>query len=201
MIKPEQLKAIFPQCRDPGMWCKVLPPACKDFGIDTLPEFAEFIAQVGHESNQLNTLKENLSYSGRRLMQIWPKRFPTIEYANTFAFQPDKIANKVYANRLGNGDEESGDGFKYRGRGLIQITGRTNYEACGKGLKQMLLTFPQKLEDPVYAARSAAWYWSAKKLNEVIGDTEHDTRMVNGGLHGLEEREAFYAKAKEVLGV
>lgn len=201
MITSKQLKDIFPSCRDPAMWSRVLPPAAKEFGIDTPAKLAEWLAQLGVESGQLNTLKENLSYSVRGLMATWPKRFPSPEVASKYARQPEKIANLVYANRLGNGPPESGEGFKYRGRGLIQVTGKSNYAACGAALSLPLLSYPQKLEDPIHAARSAAWYWQARDLDEVIGDVEHDRRVVNGGTHGLAECQAFYAKAKEVLGV
>ena len=202
MISAAQLKQIFPQCRDPGMWARILLPAAKEFGIADNPgEFEEWLVQIGHESAHLNRLVENLNYSARGLMATWPKWFPDLETATKYARQPDKIANYVYAGRMGNMEPGSGDGYRYRGRGLIQITGRTNYEACGKGIGQPLLSFPQKLEDPIQAARSAAWYWRSRNLDAVVGDIEADTKAVNGGLTGIEDRKALYTKAKEVLGV
>lgn len=202
MITAAQIKQIFPKCRDPGMWARILLPAAKEFGIADNPgEFAEWIAQIGHESDGLNRLVENLNYSARGLMTTWPKRFPDLQIATKYARQPDKIANYVYAGRLGNGEPGSGDGYRYRGRGLIQITGKANYEACGKAISLPLVSFPQKLEDPIQAARSAAWYWRSRGLDAVVGDTEADTKAVNGGLTGLDERKALFDKAKEVLGV
>lgn len=201
MLTSQQIREIFPKCVDPQMWERVLNPALKEFGLDTNAEIAEFLAQVGHESMSLNRLVENLNYSSRRLMEVWPKRFPTIEFAAQYGRIPVKIANRVYANRLGNGDEASGDGFKYRGRGLIQITGKANYAACGQGISVPLEMFPQKLEDPIHAARSACWFWQTKKLDAAIGDIEHDTRVINGGLIGIEDRAAIYERAKQVLGV
>ena len=153
------------------------------------------------ERQEPRRLVENLNYSARGLMATWPKWFPDLETATKYARQPDKIANYVYAGRMGNMEPGSGDGYRYRGRGLIQITGRTNYEACGKGIGQPLLSFPQKLEDPIQAARSAAWYWRSRNLDAVVGDIEADTKAVNGGLTGIEDRKALYTKAKEVLGV
>jgi putative chitinase len=199
MVTPAQLKEILPLCRDSAMWCRALALAFAEFGIDGPAEEAEFIAQTGHESMQYNRLTENLNYSARGLMSTWPKRFTSLEFANTYARVPEKIANRVYADRLGNGDEKSGDGYRYRGRGLIQITGKDNYKRCGDALKLNLVVFPHKLEDPVQAARSAAWYWRERNLDAVTGDIEADTKKINGGLNGLEDREAIYERAKRVL--
>lgn len=200
MINASQLKAIFPQCRDAGMWSTILPSVIREFQLDDPVELAEWLAQCGHESAQFTRLTENLSYSARALMATWPKRFPDLQIATKYARQPDRIANYVYANRMGNGEVGSGDGFRYRGRGLFQITGRDNYRQCGEALNLMLLTFPQKLEDPINAARSAGWYWRARMKNHTPGDVEHSTKIINGGLNGLSERQAFFNTAMQVLG-
>lgn len=199
MVSAAQLKEIFPKMQDPSLWARVLAPACNEFSIEGAGEMAEFLAQCGHESASFNRLTENLNYSGRGLMETWPKRFPSIEFSAQYARQPIKIANRVYASRLGNGDEASGDGFRFRGRGLIQITGRANYAACGQALNVPLEMFPQKLEDPINAARSAAWFWHSRNLDLFIGDIEHDTKVINGGLTGLVDRKEIYERAKLVL--
>ena len=180
------------------MWSLILPAVVQEFNLTDPTEFAEWLAQCGHESAHLTRITENLSYSPRALMATWPKRFPDLQIAAKYGRQPDKIANYVYANRMGNGDVGSGDGYRFRGRGLLQITGRDNYAACGKALKLLLLTFPQKLEDPINAARSAGWFWRARVRDHTPGDVAHSTRIINGGTNGLEERRALFDKVMEV---
>lgn len=199
MITGPQLKSIFPQCRDFSLWATILPPVMKEFNILDPVEQAEWLAQCGHESAQFGRLTENLNYSPRALMATWPKRFPDLQIAAKYARQPERIANYVYANRMGNGEFGSGDGYRYRGRGLLQITGKENYGTCGVALNLPLLTFPQKLEDPINAARSAGWYWRTRVKNHTPGDIVHSTKIINGGLNGLAERQAFLDKAVQVL--
>jgi len=147
-------------------------------------------------------LEENLHYSATRLMAVWPSRFPNIAVANQYANNPEKIANYVYAGRLGNGDEESGDGWRYHGRGLIQLTGKDNYANCGSGLGVDLLSNPNMLIDPKYAALSAGWFWNKKGLNALADAQDLDTmtKRINGGLLGLDDRKAKIAKALSILG-
>ena len=161
-----------------------------------------------HESGQLTRLAENLNYSAKRLMQVWPNRFPALEKAQQYERNPEKLANYVYAKRLGNGDETSGDGWRYRGRGLIQLTGRGNYRAAAQGIGQPLEGQPELLEQPGPAALSAAWFWKSHGLNELADDRNDDndtedfrtvTKRINGGTVGLKERMAFWEKAKAVL--
>lgn len=201
-MTPMQLKAVFPACKDVSRWTDILATTAPDFGIDTETRFAMWVAQCGHESAQLNVLRENLSYSGRGLMHTWPSRFPTEEFANLFARQPQKLANYVYANRLGNGDDKSNDGWNYRGGGVIQLTGRAQYRVAGEALKLDLEARPSRIEQPTIAAKVAAWYWQSHGLNELAdkGDFDRITETINGpGKLGLEERRAFYNKLRNIL--
>lgn len=164
------------------------------FEINTPERVAMFLAQVGHESAGLSAVVENLNYSVAGLRSTFPKYFPTNEIAETYARNPMRIANRVYANRLGNGPETSGDGWKFRGRGLIQITGRDNYARIAKDLDIDCINHPEILESPLYAALSAGQYWEWRGLNN-ISDVQTVTRKINGGLNGLYDRTARYQKA------
>jgi putative chitinase len=190
-------------CRDTATWAKHLALA-EPFGVNTSARWAAFIAQVGHESAQLTRLVENLSYSVRGLMATWPTRFPTTASTNTYARNPERLANFVYGKRLGNGPMETGDGWRYRGRGLIQVTGRANYAKAGEGLGLDLLERPALLELPDHATRSAAYFWQSNGMNELADEgTEKAfkeiTRRINGGFNGYEDRASLWAKAKVVL--
>jgi putative chitinase len=135
------------------------------------------------------------------LCKVWPKRFPTIEDAEPYHKQPQKIANKVYASRMGNGDEGSGEGWKYRGRGLIQLTGKDNYRACGEALGVDLLENPDLVATPQYAALSAGWFWDKNRLNAYAdkNDMQGLTKKINGGTHGIEDRVARTQLALDTL--
>ena len=171
--------------------------ACKAYDITTPKRVAGFLSQIGHESGGLAMLEENLNYKAETLMRVWPKRFPTLEFAQQFARNPQKIANSVYANRMGNGDEASGEGWKYRGRGLKQLTGKDNYTAFSKAIGTDFVADPDLLLQPVNAALSAGWFWSANNLNALAdnGDVPGMTKRINGCTIGLEQRQALYAKA------
>ncbi|AUN95395.1 glycoside hydrolase family 19 protein [Pseudazoarcus pumilus] len=176
--------------------------ACRRYDIDTPARIAAFVAQLAHESARFDRLTENLNYSAHGMAATWPGRFrgPDGEpnaFARDLHRQPERIANVVYADRLGNGPPESGDGWRYRGRGLIQITGRSNYRACGAALGVDLETYPELLEYPLYAALSAGWYWHMRGLNAHADrvDVERITRLINGGTHGLADRVALTEKA------
>lgn len=175
--------------------------ACMEFNISTKARQASFIAQIAHESGQLRSLSENLNYGADGLMKTWPSRFPTRELALQYARQPEKIANKVYANRMGNGDEASGDGYRYRGAGLIQLTGKDNQAACAKQFGISPAAMGDWLRTPEGASRSAAWFWKTHGCNEMAdkGFTERITKVINGGLNGQAERLAFYSAANQVL--
>ena len=135
-------------------------------------------------------------------MRVWPSRFPDLQTAMKYAHNPEAIANKVYGGRMGNGQEETGDGWKYHGRGLIQLTGKENYANCGSGIGVDLLSNPNLLNTPEYAALSAGWFWNKKGLNSLAdsGDYETMTKRINGGTLGLDDRKAKIAKALSVLG-
>lgn len=181
-------------------YCAPLNACFSKYGINTRLRISAFLAQVGHESGRLSQVVENLNYSADALRRTWPSRFMP-ELAIQVARQPDRIANIVYGGRMGN--VELGDGWKYRGRGLIQITGRDNYAACSKALfgDDRLLRNPELLEQPEWACMSAAWFWDSRGLNSLAdkGDIVGITKKINGGANGLEDRKALYEKALKVL--
>ena len=181
-------------------WLDPLNAACAKYDISTPVRQAFFIGQCQHESGNFKTLEENLHYSANGLMRTWPSRFPSLDVAEKFAENPEKIANKVYAGRLGNTEE--GDGFSYRGRGLIQLTGKEAYANCGLGIGVDLLRNPDWLLDPKYAALSAGWFWSKRGLNALadVKDCETMTKRINGGLIGIIDRKSKIAQAIAVLG-
>jgi putative chitinase len=210
IVTSENLKKMMPQCANPDAWVDPLNQAMDRFEINTPERAAAFLAQIAHESGQLNRLVENLNYSAKRLMAVWPKRFPTLEKAQQYEKNPEKLGNFVYASRLSNGDEASGDGFRYRGRGLIQVTGRGNYRTAAQDLGLPLEEQPDLLATPGPAALSAAAFWKNHGLNELADDKNADnddadfvtiTRRINGGTAGLAERKAFWKTAKSALGV
>lgn len=175
--------------------------ACKEFDISTTKiRLAAFIGQICHESGSLKFVKENLNYSADRLCAVFPKYFTT-ESAPKYGRNPQAIANKVYSSRMGNGDESSGDGWRYCGRGLIQLTGKDNYTKCGTALHVDLHKNPDYLETPIGATRSAAWFWNSNKLNE-LADADNIlsiTKKINGGTIGLAERTEDYHRAVTAL--
>lgn len=183
-------------------WLKPLEDTFAKYDISTPKRQAAFIGQCAHESANFTKLEENLNYKPERLMQVWPSRFPDLPTAMKYAHDPIKLANKVYANRMGNGSEESGDGAKYHGRGLIQLTGKELYGNCGSNIGVDLLSNPGLLTTPEYAALSAGWFWNKKGLNALAdaGDFETMTKRINGGTLGLDDRKAKIAKALSVLG-
>jgi putative chitinase len=199
MILTDQLvKQIFPQCLEPAGWSQALNPALERYAINSKARLCSFLAQTGHESAQFNRLVEGLHYkTALRLMAVWPKRFPTEVSAAPYVSNAEKLANFVYANRLGNGDAASGDGFRFRGRGIIQITGRSNYAEAGTALGINLLADPDLLLTKNLAAMAAAWFWNSRGLNALADDMTDDndledfteiTRRINGGSVGLKDR-------------
>ena len=140
-------------------WVTALNDTFSQFGILTPNQQAAFIGQCGHECGHFRILEENLNYRAATLMKLWPKRFPTLEIANAYAGNPKKIANMVYANRMGNRDESSGDGYRFRGRGCIQLTGHANYFHAGKALGVDFVMEPDLVATPKYAAMTAGWFW------------------------------------------
>jgi len=183
-------------------WFKPLNDTFIKYNISTTQRQASFIGQCQHESNNFRSLEENLHYSANGLMRTWSSRFPSRDVAEQYAQNPAKIANKVYAGRMGNGTEESGDGWNYHGRGVIQLTGKDNYKACGDALMLDLLTQPDKLLEPQYAVLSAGWFWNKHGLNDVSDSKDYTlmTKRINGGTLGLDDRIAKINKALQVLG-
>jgi putative chitinase len=209
MITAATLKAALPLCKAPDQWAPALNQAMEKYEINTPPRIACFLAQIGHESGQLNRLSESLYYkTAARLVAVWPKRFPTEASAAPYVMNEEKLANFVYANRIGNGPVESGDGYRYRGRGLIQITGRSNYADVGKALGADLLNQPDLLIEPTLAAMSAAFFWYGHGLNALADDQTDDdiedfttiTKKINGGTAGLKERLALFKAIEPLLG-
>jgi putative chitinase len=193
-ISREQFaNALYEDQDDPDI-NKVYPSlaaAMEEFEITTSDQIAMFLAQCAHESAYFTTVRENLNYSADGLNKIFPKYFAKAgRDVAQYAKQPEKIANVVYANRMGNGDEASGDGFRFCGRGYIQLTGKDNYEECGEELEKDLVNDPSYLETPEGAARSAAWFWWNNDLNKYADaqDIVTCTKKINGGTIGLEDR-------------
>jgi putative chitinase len=198
-------------------WSRAVALACQEFGIDTPQRIAGFLSQCAHESGGFERLQENLNYSADGMAGIWPKRFAVMgpdgkpvkkdgkNQPNKFALalhrKPEMIANVVYSSRMGNGPIESGEGWKYRGRGLKQLTGKSNHIECSQGLGVDLVENPDLLLEPTYAARSAAWFWQKNKCNTFadVGDIEGLTKRINGGLIGIADRKARYQAAERSL--
>jgi putative chitinase len=182
-------------------WIDAINETFDRFDISTPERQACFLGQCAHESAGFTALKENLNYSAEGLTKVWPKRFPSLDAAQPYHRNPEKIANKVYADRMGNGDEASGEGFKYRGRGLIQLTGKDNYEACGEALGADLVGDPDQVSSPKFAALSAGWFWDKNKLNQYADSNDMTTltKRINGGTHGLDDRIARTQQAIDVL--
>ncbi len=170
-------------------------------GINTTKRQAMFLAQVKHESSGLRRISENLNYSSSGLLRTFGKYFNSSS-ANAYARQPSKIANRVYANRMGNGSESSGDGWRYRGRGLIQLTGKDNYTRFSKDTGIDAVNNPDVLLTPTGAVMSAIWFWNTNNLNDTAdrGDIKRNSELINGGHNGLTERIEFYHEAKRILG-
>jgi putative chitinase len=211
MITAQQLASIMPRCPAPVPWAEALNYAARKFHMDDRADvWAEFLGQLAHESNELNRLEESLNYRAERLMQVWPKRFPTLAVASKYAGSPHALANFVYANRMGNGDEASGDGWKYRGRGPIMLTGKKNYEYFAKVIGDPLLaTCPDRAMTKDTGAQIAVAFWMHDdQLSQLARDTATDddeadfisiSRIVNGGTVGLDARRVYRDRAKAVL--
>jgi putative chitinase len=182
-----------------GKWFEPLQETFEKYQINTPKRQACFIGQCMHESGGFKFLKENLNYSAKALMNTWPSRFPDADTAEKYARQPEMIANKVYSGRMGN--TEDGDGAKFIGRGLIQLTGKDNYKAFGEAIGEDLVANPQLVEEPRYAALSAGWFWNKRGLNTLADamDVTTLTVRINGGKIGIDDRIAKINKALDVL--
>lgn len=211
-MKPESPLLVAAGVRDPAKWLDAVVETCVEFEINTPQRIAAFLAQTAHESGGYTMLTENLNYKAATLAACWPNRFAVLgpdkkpkkengkniptAVANSIAGKPELIANMVYSSRMGNGPAESGEGWKYRGRGLKQLTGKYNYEKCGAALGLDLVSNPDLLLEPMVAARSAGWFWRSNNLSTFadVGDMEGMTKRINGGLIGIADRKARYEK-------
>jgi putative chitinase len=201
-LTASQLKQMVPGITHADHWIEAFDQLLPDYEINTPKRIAAFIAQCAHESGGFRFLKENLNYKAESLMKTFPKYFSDRDTANAYAKQPAKIANRVYANRMGNGDEASGDGFKYCGRGLIQLTGKSNYSWFAASLEISPEEASAYLETFEGAAQSACWFWESNNLNVEAdaGDIKKMTKKINGGYIGLDDRIKHYEHALHILG-
>lgn len=201
-LKLEQLKQIIPKNPYVEHWYNALSKLLPDYGIDTPARMAAFLAQCAHESGDFKFIKENLNYRAASLRKTFGKYFPTDEIAQQYANKPEKIANRVYANRMGNGPEESGDGYRYCGRGLIQLTGKENYFWFAASLQITPEEASEYMETFEGAAQSACWFWETNNLNQWADakDILTLTKRINGGTIGLEDRKRHFDHALHIFG-
>jgi putative chitinase len=202
ILSKNQLAQLIPGNPYIDHWHHALDQALPDYDINTPQRIAAFVAQCAHESGGFKFLKENLNYKAESLCRVWPRLFPNIDIARQYAQQPEKIANRAYGSRMGNGPEESGDGWKYCGRGLIQLTGKSNYQAFADSIETPVEDVPEYLATFEGAVQSAGWFWEAHNLNQFAdkGDILTMTKRINGGTLGLEDRKKHYEHALHVLG-
>ena len=217
-MKPESPLLVAVGVKDPAKWLDAVIETCVEFEINTPQRIAAFLAQTSHESGGYTMLSENLNYKAATLAACWPNRFAVMgpdkkpvkdkqgkltptEVANSIAGKPELIANMVYSGRMGNGPAQSGEGWKYRGRGLKQLTGKDNYARCGTALGLDLVGNPDLLLEPMAAARSAGWFWKANALSAYAdqGDIKGMTKKINGGFIGLEQRQKLYDKCLSAI--
>ena len=198
----DKLAAIIPNNKEIDHWLEALSIILPKYQITTVPRVAAFLAQTAHESGNYKILKEGLNYRADRLRKVFPKYFPTDILAEQYATKCADIANRVYANRMGNGNEASGDGFRFSGKGVIQITGKNNYVAFSKSIGMSLADVPDYLLTFKGAIDSACWFWNVNHLNECAdkNDILTMTKRINGGTIGLTERTTNFNNALRVLG-
>ena len=218
-MRPESPLLVAAGVKDPAKWLDAVVETCTEFEINTPQRVAGFLAQTSHESGGYTMLSENLNYRAATLAACWPNRFAVMgpdkkpvkdkqgkltptAVANSISGKPELIANLVYSGRMGNGPAESGEGWKYRGRGLKQLTGKDNYARCGNALGLDLVNNPDLLLEPLAAARSAGWFWKANALSTFAdaGDIKGMTKKINGGFIGLEQRQKLYDKVLAAIG-
>jgi len=203
MLSTQDFSKLYPNCKDPEKWVNAMNELFPQYNITTPRRIASFIAQCGHESGGWRVFSENLNYSARALNSVFGKYFYKAgRNAEEYARQPEKIANIVYANRMGNGNTESGEGWKYRGRGPIQLTGKNNYTIFSNNMDVDAINNPDLVSsDPEIALMSAIWFWNNNGLNRYAdrGDIRTMTRRINGGYIGLSDRIEHYESALKLL--
>lgn len=202
ILTQDQLAHIIPGNPYVEHWYEALEQLLPDYDINTPQRVAAFLAQCAHESGGFRAIKENLNYRAVTLRKVFPKYFPTDDLANQYAGKQEMIANRVYGGRMGNGPEASGDGYRYCGRGLIQLTGKQNYQAFADSLEMSVEDVPEYLATFEGAAQSACWFWEKNNLNACAdaGDITKMTKIINGGTIGLDDRIKHYQHALQVLG-
>jgi putative chitinase len=202
MLEKEQLAQIIPGNPYLDHWYSALTQCLPEYDITSPQRMAAFLAQCAHESGGFRALKENLNYRAETLRKVFPKYFPNDATAQQYAHHQEAIANKVYANRMGNGDEASGDGFRYCGRGLVQLTGKNNYQSFADSIETAVEDVPEFLATFEGAVQSACWFWETNNLNRWadVGDIEKMTKIINGGVIGLADRIKHYNHALHILG-
>lgn len=201
LLTVQQLSQIIPGNTYVKEWHEALEKCLVQYGINTPARIAAFLAQCAHESGNFRTIKENLNYRAESLLKVFPKYFKTVTEAKQFEKKPEKIANRIYGGRMGNGPEATGDGWKYCGRGLIQLTGKNNYQAFATSINMPLEQVPEYLATFEGAVNSACWFWKNNNLNELADkkDIVGMTKRINGGTIGLEDRKKHYEHALKVL--
>ena len=205
MLTLNQLKQLLPGNKYVSNWHDALSQLLPDYDINTSKRIAAFIAQCAHESGNFTTLEENLNYKPATLRKLFGKYFQTDEIAQAYCAKPNKkeaIANHIYCDRMGNGPESSGDGWRFRGRGLIQLTGRNNYQAFADSLQTNVNDAAEYMATFEGACQSACWFWETNNLNRFAdqGDIKGLTKAINGGYIGLEDRIKHYEHALHILG-
>jgi putative chitinase len=202
LLTKAQLAEMIPGKPYVDQWLDALNEILPEYEINTPQRVAAFVAQCAHESGGFRALKENLNYKAESLVKVFPKYFPTLDLAKQYEKQPEKIANKIYGGRMGNGDESTGDGFRFCGRGLIQLTGKENYSWFAASLEMPVEDVPEYLATFEGAVQSACWFWETNNLNQWADkdDILTLTKRINGGTIGLEDRKKHYEHAKHILG-
>jgi len=199
----EQLKEMIPRNPYVSQWYEAISSILPEYEINTPQRVAAFLAQCAHESGGFVFLKENLNYKAASLRKVFPKYFPDDATAAAYANKPERIANRVYANRMGNGPEDSGDGWRYCGRGLIQLTGKDNYTFFAASIDVPVEEASEYLQTFEGAVQSACFFWDQNNLNQWAdkGDILTLTKRINGGTIGLEDRIKHYEHALHIFGV
>ena len=203
ILSRDQLAQLIPGNPYVDYWHSAMDRCLPDYDINTPQRIAMFVAQCAHESGNFRVLKENLNYKAESLTRVWPRYFPSIDVARQYAHNQEAIANRAYASRMGNGPESSGDGWRYCGRGLIQLTGKDNYTRFAMSIETPVEEIPAYLGTFEGAVQSACWFWETNNLNQWCdqGDVMTVTKKINGGTLGLADRQKHYQHALHVLGL